>query len=210
VDAAVFAFGDLTADGLAVVNLRAIGAEIEPALVGILGDDAVGGADEACLVLLVVARHREFEHVAGVAFHDVLQNGAVLHETRRDRFHVRHAGVEALNDVDLALLLQRQAERQRDALHRREMSIEGAEAFRIARHLVEQDRRRGVVAALGQHLRDAAHFRVPMRAVDVQQFADALHLVEPAPQAVAIMDLRFEIGIGESHECLLDVAVRPA
>src|ERR1700756_2853997 len=73
---------------IAVVNLRAVGAEIEPALVGVLGDHAIGGADEARFVLLVMARHREFEHVAGIAFDHVLQDGAVFHEARRNGFHV--------------------------------------------------------------------------------------------------------------------------
>ena len=37
VDAAVLALGDLAADGFAVIDLAAIGAEIEPAVVGVLG-----------------------------------------------------------------------------------------------------------------------------------------------------------------------------
>jgi hypothetical protein len=84
-DAAVFALGDLAADGLAVVDLAAIGAEIVPAAVGILGDDAVGGADKARLVALVVPRHRKFQNVDGVAFDDVFENRAVVDITRRQR-----------------------------------------------------------------------------------------------------------------------------
>ena len=82
----MLAFGDLAADGLAVIDLAAIGAEIEPAGVGILGHDAAGGADEARLVGLVMARHREFQHVDGVALDDVLENRAVVDEARRQRF----------------------------------------------------------------------------------------------------------------------------
>ena len=79
-DAAVLAFGDLAAHGLAVVDLAAIGAEIEPAGVRVLRHHAVGGADEARLVQLVVARHRKFQHVDVVAFDHVLE-----HRARRSR-----------------------------------------------------------------------------------------------------------------------------
>src|ERR1051326_6551304 len=71
-DAAGLALGDLAADGLAVIALAAIGAEIEPAVVGVFGDDAARGADEARLVGLVMARNREFQYVDGVALDDVL------------------------------------------------------------------------------------------------------------------------------------------
>ncbi len=84
-DAAVLALGDLAADGLAVIDLAAIGAEIEPAGVGILGHDAAGGADEARLVGLVMARHRKFQHVDGVALDDVLEDRPVIDEARRQR-----------------------------------------------------------------------------------------------------------------------------
>jgi hypothetical protein len=82
VDAAVLALGDLAADGLAVIDLAAIGAEIEPAAVGVLGHDRAGGADEARLVGFVMARHREFEHVDRVALDDVLENRPVVDEAR--------------------------------------------------------------------------------------------------------------------------------
>jgi hypothetical protein len=39
-DAAVLALGDLAADGFAVIDLAAIGAEIEPAGVGVFGHHA--------------------------------------------------------------------------------------------------------------------------------------------------------------------------
>src|SRR5262249_854196 len=45
-NATVLALGDLAADGLAVVNLAAVGAEVEPTRIGILRHYAVGSADE--------------------------------------------------------------------------------------------------------------------------------------------------------------------
>ena len=201
-DAAVLALGDLAADGVAVIDLRAVGAEIEPAGVGILGHDAAGGADVARLVLLVVQRHREFQHVDRVAFEHVLQHRPVLDEPRRQRLHVLHAVVIALHDVDLALVLERQAERQRHPLDRGEMAVEGAEALGVAGDLVEQDRRRGAVRLLGQHLGDAAHLDVPVGAVDAEQLAHALHLVEPVAQAAIVDVMRLRGGVGKGHRVL--------
>ena len=54
--------------------------------------------------------------------------------------------VIALHDIDLALVLERQAQRQRHALERGEMAVERAETFWVARNLIEQDRGRGAVA----------------------------------------------------------------
>src|ERR1700731_4362194 len=68
------------------------------------------------------------------------------------------------------------------------MTVEGAKAFGIARHLIEQDRRRGAAALFRQHLGDGAHFGVPMGAVDMQQLAHLLHFLEPSAQT-AIADL---------------------
>ena len=61
VNAAMLAFGNLTADGFCIVDLVAIRAEIKSTLIGILSDHAVRRADVACLVLLVVAGRRKLE-----------------------------------------------------------------------------------------------------------------------------------------------------
>ena len=110
-----------------------------------------------------------------------------------------HARVIALHDVDLALVLERQAERQRDALDGREVAVQRAEALGVAGNVVEQDRRRRVVALLGQHLGDAAHLGVPVRVVDVKQLAHALHLVEPAAQAVAVPAAGLGFAVEQGH-----------
>src|SRR5262249_38833700 len=73
-DAAVLAFGDLAADRVAIIDLRAIGAEVEPAVIGVFGNDAIAGTDEARLVEFVMARYGKFQHVDFVAFEHVLQN----------------------------------------------------------------------------------------------------------------------------------------
>ena len=134
-------------------------------------------------VELVMAGHREAEHVDVVALEHVLEDRAVVDEARRQRFELLHAGVISLHDIDLALVVERQPERERDAADRRELSVEGAEARRIAGHMVEQDRGRGAAALFGQHVGDGAHLDVPMGAVDLAQLAHPLDLSEPAAQA---------------------------
>ncbi len=114
----MLALGDLAADGLAVIDLAAISAEIEPAEIRILGDDAARGADEARFVLFVMPRHRKLQHVDAVAFDDVLENRAVIDEARRQRLQIRHARVIALHDVDLAGVVEGQPEGERNASDR--------------------------------------------------------------------------------------------
>src|SRR5262249_33865745 len=148
-NAAVLALGDLAADGLAVIDLAAISAEIVPAAVGILGDDAVGGADETRLVALMVARHRKFENIDRVAFDHVFENRTVIDIARRRRPQILHARVVALPDVDLALVFKRQAERKRDAFDGGKLPVERPEAFAIAGHVIEQNGGCGAAALFG-------------------------------------------------------------
>src|SRR5436305_888087 len=55
-DPAVMALGHDDADGVAIVHLRAVGAGIEPFLLGIDGDRVGAGADVAAAVVLVPDR----------------------------------------------------------------------------------------------------------------------------------------------------------
>src|SRR5262249_40884884 len=137
VDASVLALGDLAADRAAVIDLGTIGAKIEPALVRILGDDAVGSADEARLVKLMMPRHREFEHIDGIALDHILENRSVLDVARRQRPEIAHTLVIALHNVHLAVVLQRQSERKRNAADGRELAVERAVAPLITRDFVE-------------------------------------------------------------------------
>ena len=192
----MLALGDLAADGLAVIDLRPIGAEIEPAGIGILGHHAIGGADEPRRVELVMARHRKLENVDRIALQYVLQDRPVLDEAGRQQLEVLHALVVALHDIHLAILLQREAERERDAADGREVSIEGAETLRVAGNFVEQDGGRGAAAFFREHMGEGAHLDVPMGAVDLQQFAHPADFIEPSAQP-AIADLAFGNGLGD-------------
>ena len=185
-DTAVLALGDLAAHGLAVVDLGAIGAEIEPAVVGVLRHRAVGGADEARLVELVMARHRKFQHIDLVALDHVLQDRPVIDEAGRQRFELRHARVIALHHVDLALVFERQPERERHAADGREVAVKGAKTLRISGNLVEQDRRRRVARLLGEHVGDSPHLDIPMGAIDMQQLAHPVDFIEPGAQATVL------------------------
>ncbi len=187
--------GDLAADGVAVIDLAAIGAEIEPAGIGVLRHHAVGGADEARLVELMVARHRKFQNIDFVALDHVLQDRTVVDETRRQRLQVLHAAVILLYDIDLAFELERQPQGQCNAAHRRELPVERAEALGIAGHVVEQDRGRRAAALLREHVGERAHLDVPMGAVDPAQLAQPVDLFEPAAQP-AIVHARLRCGFG--------------
>ena len=201
-DAAVFALGDLTADRLAVIDLVAIAAEIEPARVGILRDHAIRRADIARLVGLVMARHRKFQHVDLVAGKHVLEDRPVFHDARRDMLHRLDAVVILLDDVHFALAFERKSQRQRHPLDRREVAIQRAIALRESGDVVEQQRRRRAVAVLGQHVRDRAHLGVPVSAADPSQLAHLVDLLDPTSEAaIAALDqLQIRLAAGSRHD----------
>src|SRR6266567_3600246 len=72
------------------------------------------------------------------------------------------------------------------------MTIERAVAFRISRDFVEQQRRRGAMAVLGEHMGDGAHLGVPAGAIDADEFAYFLDLVDPAAQAAIAAAHQFQ------------------
>ena len=57
---AVFALGNLAADGFLIVNLAAIGTEVIPVSIGIFGNAHVCGTDVAVRVLLMMHRYWQF------------------------------------------------------------------------------------------------------------------------------------------------------
>ena len=89
----------------------------------------------------------------------------------------------ALDDIDLALVVERQAERERDALDRGELAVERAKTLRIAGHVVKKNRRRAAAAFFGEHVGDGAHLDVPMGAADALELAEFFDLLKPPAQA---------------------------
>src|SRR5262249_42750908 len=118
VDTSVLALGDLAADRLAVIDLGAIGAEVEPALIRIPGDDAICGADEARLVELMMPRYREFEHIDGGIPNDIFEDRSVFDFARWQRPEVAHTLMIALHNINLAVMFERQSQREGNASNR--------------------------------------------------------------------------------------------
>src|SRR5260370_23228984 len=137
-DAAVLALGYLAADRPAIIDLRTIGAEIEPAFIGILRDDAVGGADEPRGVAFVMPRHWKLQHVDIIALNHIFKDRAVSHVAWRKRFQICHPLMIALHNVDLALVLELEPQRQRDAADRGGVAGKGSVPLRIAWYFVKQ------------------------------------------------------------------------
>src|SRR3989338_810032 len=203
VNPAMFSLGDLAADGLSVVHLAAIGPQVVPVRVRILGDHQIRSPEIARLVELVMQRNRELEHIHLVALEHMVENGTLLDDLRLDQRHVLHALVIRLDDVYLSLVFQRQAQGEGDSLDRGELSVQGPEPLRIARHLVEEYGRRHPFAALGEHLRHRAHLPVPMNAADAQKLAHSIDLLQPIPQAaVGHFRLRYAYFLRASHSLL--------
>src|SRR5260370_16595936 len=138
-DAAVLALGYLAADRPAIVDLATIGAEIEPAFIGILRDDAVGGADEPRGVEFVMPRHWKLQHVDIIALNHIFKDRAVSHVAWRKRFQICHPFMVALDNVDLAPVLEREPARQRDPADLGEVTSHGSVPLRIACYFVKQN-----------------------------------------------------------------------
>jgi hypothetical protein len=80
-------------DGGLVVHLGAIGAGVEPVLLGIAGDAVGSGADIPAAVELVPDRRGEFEHVDRVANHDVLEHRPGVDDLMGDDAHLLEIGL---------------------------------------------------------------------------------------------------------------------
>src|SRR5207237_6003010 len=83
---AVFAGRDPYSGSVAVVRHHAVGAEIDPAGVGIAHDHAAIGADIAAAILLVDHRHRKLEQIDRLIAVDILDQRPIRHGHRRDEF----------------------------------------------------------------------------------------------------------------------------
>ena len=149
---ALLAGRDVEAAGFLVVDHHAVGAAIDPALVGIADDGVAAGADVAAAVLGVPLRRREFGDVDRVAGDDVLHHRAAVDVFRRDALHVGGVvGAEAVAQLDLGHV-GREAERHVLAPAVEEIDQHAAARQRV-RHVLEHEARRvvGVVGHLGHH-----------------------------------------------------------
>jgi hypothetical protein len=110
VHVAMLALDDLGAQDVLAQHLRAIGAQVGPAGVRVLGDEVARGHEEAPAIVGVEPRHGEALEVDGIARDDVLHHRRVV--------HVR--GFDHLLGGQLHPLLGQLAHRQRRVLFQRD------------------------------------------------------------------------------------------
>ena len=177
--AAVLAGRDVHADAFAVVDHHPVGAEVDPVRVGVLQDVDDAGAQVAAAVQRVPLRGGEFQDVHGVAAQHVLHHRTVAHDPRRERPALLGELEETVHerapfDVD------RQAERQGEALAGRVRVREDPESGRIAGDVVEQHG--GGVIGVMEHLGDASDVLFPGRAAHIAELAQVADALDPVAQ----------------------------
>ena len=204
---ALLAGRDVEAAGIRVVDHHAVGAAIDPAVVGIADDGVAAGADIAAAVLGVPLRRREFGDVDLVAGHDVLHHRTALDVCRRDALHV--GGVvdaEAFAQLDLGHV-GREAERHVLALAVEEVEQHAA-ARQRAGHVLEHEARR--VVGVRRHLGHHADVLLPGQPFDVLHLAELLGFLEPVAQVV-IGEMRRGVGADAgTSRCPLPRRCRPS
>ena len=172
---------DVEARGLGVVDHHAIGAAVDPALIGIAGDVEAAGADVAAAVGRVPFGRGEGGDVDVVSGHDVFENRAVIDVFGRDAPHrPDEIGAEPLAQIDLAEI-GRKAERHVLALAAEEIDQHPA-AFDRPRHLLEHEAGRAVVVR--RRARDHADVLLPGEAAQLLDLAELARLFEPLTQIV--------------------------
>ena len=172
-DAALLAVGDVGGAGIAALHLDAIGADIDAAGIGIAGDDAASRADIAPAVVLVMDRHREFQHVDFIVAHDVLGDRAAIDHRWRDALEALFDLLAEMVEHFLAVVRQGRlhAEHQRQSIRRAEHAVEALIALGIVGDVVEQQHRRLLDLLAIEHFGDRAELAIPMRAWHMCQLA---------------------------------------
>ena len=89
--------------------------------------------------------------------------------------------VVSFDNVGLVFVFERQSESQSDALDSGKLAVESSVSFRVSGNLIEENRRRFALAAFGQHLRNRAHFPIPVSAVHFLKLAQFIDLLQPVP-----------------------------
>src|SRR5262249_14841396 len=179
--AAVLARRDVEPGGLGVMDHHALGAAIDPPLIGIGGDVEAAGADVAAAVGRVPFGRGEDRDVNVVPPHHVLENRTVVDVFGRDARHrPEEIGAKPFAELDLAQIGGK-AERHVLALAAEEVDQHAA-AFDRPRHFGKHETRRAVVVR--RDARDHADVIFPGEPVHVLDFAELARLLEPLPQVV--------------------------
>ena len=169
-------------DVVLVLHHDAVGGAVDPALLGIAHDHEVVGADIAAAVVLVQERHRELEHVDLAVAVDVLQHRPLRHGRGRDRPVRLHAVAIGAHHVERTVG-HRQPERDRQPLRGIGRAGDKPHARGIARHVLEQDRRR-LRPRMVHDLRQRADLELPVGVLDARDLAGRLRACDELAQIV--------------------------
>ncbi len=189
VDPAVMALRHDEADGLLVVHLRAVGAGVEPVLLGVDGDAVGAGADIAAAVLLMPDRRGELGDVDVIAHHDVLKNRSALDHLMRNDFGILEIGLAiGVGELPFGQVI-RKSEGQVAPLAGEHVE-QHAEALRAAGHVLEHDA--GAVLGAQDGLGGEPDILLPGCAAHDLHLTKPLRERDPLAQVV-IGDVRGEV-----------------
>src|SRR5215471_3145973 len=181
---AVLAFRAHDGRGIARLRLHTIGAVIDPAGVRVAHDDHVAGADVIAAVMLMPARHRDFEDVDVSAGADAVHDRTVLHGDGRNRARVLHMTSPVLDEL-IWPRVGIEPERDIDPAHRGQNVGQDPMAARMSRNVVEQH---GLVAdAALINVDDAADFALSLGAFDILKLASRAQLRNPGAQILLFL-----------------------
>src|SRR5258708_14588342 len=118
----------------------AIGAEIEPALIGIARDSDARRADKSAAIELMNFRHGKFQYVDSVVGHGVFKDWSCLHNLRRNRLKLVELFFESADELQ-SHAVHRQTGHKRETAIGSLLAKENAQSFGITLDVIEQQRR---------------------------------------------------------------------
>ena len=182
---------DQKPDRIAVVQLRAIGAGVEPVLLRIAGDAVSAGADIAAAVLFVPDRRRKFGEIDVVADKHVFQHRTVFDDLVRNDFLFRQIRL-AIGIAEFPFGQVIGKAEGHVAAGAGEHVQKNAKALRAAGNVVEHHAR----AVLGaQHrLGGEPDIFLPAGARDIANFAEPFGERQPFAQIV-VGDRGFDVAV---------------
>ena len=168
----------------------AVGADVDPAVVGVTGDVEGTGADVAAAVPGVPARRREDGHVDLVAAADVLEDGAVFDVFRWEWLQAADLLAPLVRHFDFGHA-ERQAEGQRDAIGCAEAVDQDFEVGIVARYLVEHGRWR--LGGVLEHVGGRADVLLRGGAVNAPELTHPIDLFQPGAEASGLPRCRLPL-----------------
>ncbi len=181
VEIAVMPGGDQNADRFLVMDLRAIGAGIEPVLFRIARDAVGAGADITPAILFVPDRRREFEHVDVVAGQNIFEHRPGLDDLMRDGARILEIGLAiAVAQFPFAEIVGK-AQGHVAPLAGKDVH-EQAKALGATGNLVEHDA--GTVLGAQHCLGRKSDILLPAGALNLAHLAEPFGISEPLAQII--------------------------